>query len=554
LAPDYRTYIYHMLTIYKRSHPLFYGTLMRWIANPFMTVQVLMCFNTAPVEALVMVTVDESGSISNHRHSVADKGERLDMFTRPRNSSDAHGDGESVIFTTSGTPGPTSASVPEPTPFIRNVWLCVRTLVAVGVIGVLLLCGIQRDWCDSVSEYLMKVANEVPIEGSSPAGDRLQLLDNAKFLLQVFIVYSHLVRYQRPTGNNPFSNERLPVARYVTLPHWFDCFAMPLYALITGYVNKRAPDQVRVRRVVERILFPFVFFTWVQWYMFQLPHTEQARNESIVNVGIIPAPWSANPCHLWYLGAYLHWYIIGAVFQCLFTSYGMLTSAYILSWYSGYWVDPQVGESVTGQALALLPFYISGLVLPKPSLKLLSIPKVRLFFACLGVTSLLLSVLIPIPGGDMFWDADVDYKIRKPYSWGTSYDLSIDPLKYFFVWTQRVTLQVLVVWPSVLGFLALVPQQKTFFTELGQQSIYCYIFSQIILKWILMHPRLKSGFDMMQSHGVLLYELFILVISVAVALLLMSPLTTCWARYLIEPPWISKLWKQTPSPHSDEKA
>jgi len=329
-------------------------------------------------------------------------------------------------------------------------------------------------------------------------------------------------------------------------------FHMQMFTLVSGIVAKGALNEDRVARIVERIVVPFMIIHYLRWTF----EVSGSVGDTWWLKEVVCAPWSLDVRENWYLVAYVEWRILGAVLQSLFSPQAMLIVSYFISWFTGYWHDVATfGEtSPILQALALFPFYVTGMLLPLQATKLIAVPHVRVCLAGLALLILAMHVwaaasTITDPESELSANAwMVDYASffdwanqEAKYSYfGIQESVAgMDPFVYYTAWTSRLASQFLIAWPTGLAFLALVPQQRTFFSDLGQYSIYAYVLHPFFIRFFLL-GRVK---EVMLSQGLLLFQVMAILLSTGLTLFLMSFATRCWARYIFEPTWIRVFWK-----------
>mmetsp|Transcript_66019 Transcript_66019/g.157858 ORF Transcript_66019/g.157858 Transcript_66019/m.157858 type:complete len:637 (-) Transcript_66019:28-1938(-) len=439
----------------------------------------------------------------------------------------------------------------------------VPLLVVLPVVGGFATFLTRREWCEQAWAACMNQVYELP-RSNSAESSRVYMFDNARFLLQVLVVYGHVTKWQSLHRPNMVEEQVWSLA-----PMWWArSFHIPMFAFISGMLSKGALTEARVVRIVERILVPLILL------FFYYKYTESPSPPGGVVYDPIVCPWDRGSLEGWFLVAYLEWRVVGAVLLSLFSPCAVLIASYFLSWYTGYWHDRWPGwDSPTTQMFALLPFYMTGALLPMASVKLMSVPRVRGMF--LGLAAFILSAHICVGLAATSWEDNripgeeqIPYsgaawaepyrtfnnwgimKTRFPY-FGPSKTAGVmiaqgDGWDYYTAWTKRMAAQFLIIWPAGLSFFALVPQQKTFFSELGQYSIYSYLLHPLLLvRGPFNIPKLLKG--PMASHGLIVYHILTLLLALLVTTLLTSNVTRCWAKYLIEPHWLSRFWKEPAS-------
>mmetsp|Transcript_64450 Transcript_64450/g.153825 ORF Transcript_64450/g.153825 Transcript_64450/m.153825 type:complete len:540 (+) Transcript_64450:144-1763(+) len=428
--------------------------------------------------------------------------------------------------------------------------IALRMLLAGVVISIFIAACLRRDLGERAWSRCADQTQQLPSQEAD--GDRVYFFDNARVLLQVLVVYGHIVFYYNL--HTPTSPHLQGHTWSVSLYNWATSFHIEMFTLVSGIVAKGALNEDRVARIVERIVLPFMIIHSLRWIFF----VSGSVGGTWWLKEIVCAPWSMEAKENWYLIAYVEWRILGALLQSLFSPQAMLIASYLISWFSGYWHDvPAYGlTSPTIQALSLLPFYVTGMLLPFHAMKIIAVPRIR---GCLAGLAILIlaghvwaacAITDPKPQHPVFWMgsyASWQLWAHSPekfsyFSRGAA-AAGMDPLVYYTAWTSRLACQFLIAWPTGLSFLALVPQRRTFFSDLGQHAIYAYVLHPFFIRFFMM-GRMKG---VMLSQGVLLFQVMAILLSTGLTLFLMSPATRCWAKYIFEPTWIRVLWKERPA-------
>lgn len=273
--------------------------------------------------------------------------------------------------------------------------------------------------------------------------ERFAYYDNAKFLLMILVVFSHLLQ--------PFIGDKKV---YHDLYYFIFTFHMPAFVFIAGYFAKPAASWSQIMKLVKKLLLPYVFFQFFYscyyWligldkeFSFQLFHPE----------------WS-----LWFLVSLFCWQLSLVFFQKISKKSAVIISI-LFSLAAGYF--PFLDQMLTLQrTFVFLPFFIIGYVLPKDGMKFFQQPflhKISKYFLLVGYLFIAL------------FHGMNKYMVfgSKPYEDYLSYPLFGGILRAVFL---------IVGLGGIIGFLRFVPKETMFFTKWGKGTLLVYLLQGIVIK------------------------------------------------------------------------
>lgn len=298
---------------------------------------------------------------------------------------------------------------------------------------------------------------------------RMAFFDNAKFILMVLVVFSHLLE--------PFIEDW---QGYHNLYYFIFMFHMPAFILIAGYFSKGL-QKGKAGKVMKKTLLPYLIFQLVYSSYYALIGLENRFSWDV----LVPN-WS-----LWFLVSLFCW-------QC---SLGLLnkmppwlalTIGTMLALIVGYlpFIDRNLAMQRT---FVFLPFFLIGHYFSWE--KLVVIRKHhRYSIALIGFGSIFAFI-------DQF-ETFNKYLVfgSKPYE-----DFLSAPQLGAFV---RL-LVMLLGFVGILSFLLLVPRQRTFYTDLGKNTLTVYLLQGFIVKGLRALNIADINLGIMGFIGVLLFSILL---------------------------------------------
>jgi fucose 4-O-acetylase-like acetyltransferase len=272
---------------------------------------------------------------------------------------------------------------------------------------------------------------------------RTAYFDNAKFLLMILVVFSHLL--QSFIGDHKV---------YHDLYYFIFTFHMPAFVFLSGYFAKPATNGSKVRKLIKKFLLPYVFFQIFYTVYYWLIGLEDTLNFDLLN-----PQWA-----LWFLLSMFFWQLSLVLFQKMSARNAILLSVF-LSIFAGYL--PFINQVLTLQrTFVFLPFFVIGYYFPKDEMKFLKegrMRKISLFF--LPIIYLFIALFHGMNKYMVFGS--------KPYEDYLSYPLFGGPLRAVFFVIGLL---------GIIGFMRLVPRQPMFFTKWGKNTLLVYLLQGIFIK------------------------------------------------------------------------
>ena len=315
---------------------------------------------------------------------------------------------------------------------------------------------------------------------------RTAYFDNAKFLLMVLVVFSHLL--QPFIGDHKF---------YHDLYYFIFTFHMPAFVFLAGYFAKPLTKGSKVRDLVKKFLLPYVFFQ-----LFYTVYYWVIGLDASLNIQLLNPQWA-----LWFLLSMFFWQLSLVFFQKMTARKAILLSV-LLSIFAGYL--PFINQVLTLQrTFVFLPFFIIGFYFPKNEMQFLQgtrIKKISLVF--LPIIYLFIALFHGMNKYMVFGS--------KPYEDYLSYPLFGGPLRGVFFVIGLL---------GIIGFLRLVPRQQLFFTKWGKNTLLVYLLQGIFIKGL-------RALAITELNLSLLGFMALIVVSVLLTILLASrPVRQFYARF-----------------------
>jgi len=333
---------------------------------------------------------------------------------------------------------------------------------------------------------------------ATAATARVPVWDNARFLCVTLVVIGHGT--QRLTAD---SDNALILYLFVY------AFHMPAFAIISGYFSRSGPPTLKqIRRVVTDILLPYFIMETI-WTVVQfLVEGKQEFNPSTPS-------WT-----LWFL---LALGIFRLVLPYLAVVRWPLFWSLLFSVGVGYLGNVDSTFSLS-RAIGILPFFVLGWKLKQWGL----VERWRMvegtaWWVRAGAALLFAVWLAVVVRWIDLWRA-VD--LRFWFFYDDSYSgLGEDEWWAGFVRLGLIALAVLL----SAAFLVLVPRSETWFTSLGQATMYVYLLHSFVL-----YPIRETGV-LRGEHSSAMWLLSMVLACTAISIALASPLVRRVFRPLVEP-------------------
>ncbi len=332
----------------------------------------------------------------------------------------------------------------------------------------------------------------------APSTKRVPIWDNARFIAITLVVIGHAILKLIAESDTAYGVYLFIYA-----------FHVPVFVAVAGYFAKADPPGVKqLRRIVTDLVLPYLIFEAI-WSAI---HSIQA---GWLSVDFVRPSWT-----LWFLLALIVWRV--ALPYLALLRYPFLISV-IISVACGYL--PGVGDDFAlNRTLALLPFFVLGWKLRQlPFTAIWLRASVRTVWlaragaiAVFGALALVIALNVPL------WR---DLKVRRFFLYEQAYpEFGYDQWWAGALRLGAIALAVLL----ILAFLVLVPRRTTWFSGLGQATMYVYLLHSFVL-----YPIRESGMLDGPQSDLLLVGM--IVFSIVVAVALAQPLVRRIFRPLVEP-------------------
>lgn len=267
--------------------------------------------------------------------------------------------------------------------------------------------------------------------------------DNAKFLLMLLVVFSHLLQ--------PFIGDK---KFYHDLYYFIFTFHMPAFVFLSGYFAKFSKKGQKIIILVKKFLLPYIFFQIfyiVYYWMIGLRKTP--------DIQLLNPQWA-----LWFLLSMFFWQLSIVLFEKFSKNQAILMSV-VLSIFAGY--IPFLNQILTLQrTFVFLPFFIIGFYFSKDDTSFFLNSKVRnISLLFLPIIYIFISLFHGMNKYMVFGS--------KPYEDYLNYPLFGGPLRALFFVIGLI---------GIMGFMSLVPQERLFFTKWGKNTLLVYLLQGIFIK------------------------------------------------------------------------
>ncbi|GAA1268702.1 membrane protein [Planotetraspora silvatica] len=309
------------------------------------------------------------------------------------------------------------------------------------------------------------------------------LLDNAKYLAILLVVCGHLIENLRD------------VKGAHALYFYIYLFHMPLFIVISGYLSRNFTFSAgKARKLISGLAVPYVIFEAA----YSMPRFFLYGK---LEISLL------DPYYLtWFLMSLFLWRLSTPVWQQLRWP---LVVAVGLSLLSGTSALPD--ELSMNRTLALLPFYVLGLMLKPEHFDILRQRWARLAGAAILLVGLgvAFAVHMKVPTEWIRW--------RQANSQIGVDDLSGSLIRLALLLTGALL---------VAAFIAITPRRRMWFTGLGAATMYAYLLHGFVVKVV---ERFYGRLD--NPLGVML----VIVFGVVLATVLCTPPVQRLTRWAVEP-------------------
>ncbi len=327
---------------------------------------------------------------------------------------------------------------------------------------------------------------------------RVPLWDNARFVAITLVVIGHAILKLIAESDTAYGVYLFIYA-----------FHVPVFVAVAGYFAKAdAPGPKQLKRIVTDLVLPYLIFEAI-WSVIQSLLDGRPR------VDFANPSWT-----LWFLLALIVWRV--ALPYLALLRYPLLISV-VISVAAGY-LPGIGGVFALDRTLALLPFFVLGW-------KLRQLPWTAIWLAASQRTvwliraasiALFAALALVIATNVPLWR---EVKLRRVLLFQEAYP----EFGYDQWWAGALRLGAIVLAGLlVLAFLTLMPRRATWFSPLGQATLYVYLLHTFVL-----YPIRQSGMlDGPQSD---LLHVGMILFSILLTLALSTTLVRRVFRPLVEP-------------------
>lgn len=320
---------------------------------------------------------------------------------------------------------------------------------------------------------------------------RSKYFDNAKFVLIILVVFGHVI--------SPLKEHDGILYNIYSIIYLFH---MPAFIFISGYFSKGYQNKGYYRKLITKLILPYFIFQLIYSVFYYA-----TGKEASFQVDFLQPHWS-----LWFLLSMFFWNLLLIPFAKL--KWLGLPVAIMIGIGAGY-ID-QLGSFLSlSRTAVFFPYFFAGYLISGPQLKGLLGGK---YSRAVGITILIGAIClfgtsisqntVPWLLGDSSYAAMGNEGVEAGFYRGMLY---------------IITAMV------VFGFLTLIPSIQFSFTEIGERTLYIYLFHGFIIKPVQsIIP--KESFTSVTGSYLLLFGF-----SFIVCLLLGSYLVKKFTRPLVEP-------------------
>jgi fucose 4-O-acetylase-like acetyltransferase len=337
-----------------------------------------------------------------------------------------------------------------------------------------------------------------PAPASTGRTTRVPLWDNARFVAITLVVVGHAIL-------KLIAESDVSYGVYL----FIYAFHVPVFVAVAGYFAKSdAPGPKQLRRLITDLVLPYLIFeaiwTGIHWVLDGRPR-----------IDFTTPSWT-----LWFLLALAMWRV--ALPYLALLRFPLLISI-ALSVASGY-LPALGGLLALDRTFALLPFFVLGWKLRQLPLSGLWLEaRTRTVWLVRAVAVAVFAVLALVIASDMaFWR---EVKIRRVMLFQEAYP----SFGYDQWWAGGLRLAAIAVAVLlVFAFLVLMPRRGTWFSPLGQATLYVYLLHTFVL-----YPLRESGW----IDGPVPWWVLpaMIAFSVLIAVVLSQPFVKKVFRPLVEP-------------------
>lgn len=321
--------------------------------------------------------------------------------------------------------------------------------------------------------------------------NRSKYFDNAKFVLIFLVVFGHVI--------SPLKEHDGLLYNIYSIIYLFH---MPAFIFISGYFSKGFQKKGYYGKLIKKLILPYMIFQFI-YSLFYFA----TGKESSFHVDFLHPHWS-----LWFLISMFFWNMMLIPFAKL--KWLGLPLAIMIGVIAGY-VDNLGSFLSLSRTFVFFPYFFAGYLINGSQLKLLLGGK---YSRPAGITILVAAVLCFGMGLS---------ENAVPWLLGDS--------SYAGLGNEQISagiyraLQYIVTAMVIFGFLTLIPSIQFSFTEIGERTLYIYLFHGFIIKPV------QSVIPKESIASVTGIYLILLGFSFIVCIILGSYLVKKFTRPLVEP-------------------
>ena len=274
------------------------------------------------------------------------------------------------------------------------------------------------------------------------SNSRDSYFDNAKFLLIFLVVFGHIIR--------SYINDNdvlLHIYKFIYTFH------MPAFILISGYFAKGFNRPGYMKKIALKLIVPYLIFQGIYTVFYSF-----IDDQSLSAANPFEPQWS-----LWFLLSLFFWNLLLFPFTALPGKWAFAASLAIAV-LVGY-IDAVSDTLSLSRTFVFFPVFLAGFYLKREHFK-----KLKAWKGKQAALAVLAAKFV------FYFFVDFDYSWlfgSKPYSAFGAVGMKSA--------LNRVALLVLT-FGSTFGFMALVPENRYFFTLWGTRTFYVYLLHGFIIK------------------------------------------------------------------------
>jgi fucose 4-O-acetylase-like acetyltransferase len=281
---------------------------------------------------------------------------------------------------------------------------------------------------------------------------------------------------------------------------------MPMFVFITGYFSRGyARSTDKFRGLIPTVLAPYVVFDLLY----------RAELYFVKDLHFPASDWLSPQYVMWFLAALVCWRLTAPIWQHL--RYPVATSVAVALVMGGW---SMTSDGTVSRMVGLLPFFVLGLTIRSERVDGVR----RRAKWWMGVPVLLAAFVTAY----LFTNGSVGRVVSGLLYWNENYHhMKLSLLQGM---TGRTAAYALAI---VLGcaFLAVVPERRTWFTDMGTRTMYVFLLHGLVIK-VFDYTGLIDEPSVQSRPGLVLCTLA----AVTLAVVLSTKLVQRATRWAVEPP------------------